>query len=116
MRRRIFQLAEDTPDWASSGLKGNVAHDHASKAITAKQLPQPLTVTVPFFDEDEDESQAAKKEYVLTFNFVQPIDTQSLIRLVQGNHCMSPIAHYSSATSMATPNSASTTLCPSSPL
>ena len=67
-------------------------------------------------DEDEDESQAAKKEYVLTFNFVQPIDTQSLIRLVQGNHCMPPIAHYSSATSMATPSSASTTSCQSSPL
>ena len=80
MRRRIFQLAEETADWSNNGLKGIVAHDHASKVIAAKQLPQPLTITVPFYDEDQDESEASKKEYVLTFNFVQPIDTQSLIR------------------------------------
>lgn len=44
VKRRIFQLAEQTSDWTRGGLKGLVAHDHASKLIAAKELPQPLIV------------------------------------------------------------------------
>ena len=82
VKRRIFQLAEGTSDWARSGLKGNVAHDHSQKLVTAKQLPQPLTIRVPFYDEDEDGPQTGGKEYTLTIEFSGNLDMQSLHKCV----------------------------------
>jgi eukaryotic translation initiation factor 2C len=79
VKRRIFQLAEKTQDWTSNGLKGCVAHDFSAKLIAAKLLPQPLTVTVPYFEEDEESNiELSKKEYILTIKYTQPIETDSL--------------------------------------
>src|SRR5712671_3443273 len=65
VKRRIFQLAENTQDWISNGLKGRVAHDSSAKLIAAHVLPQPLTIPVPYFEDDEDRSSAerGRKEY-----------------------------------------------------
>jgi hypothetical protein len=101
VKRRIFQLAELTPDWTSKGLKGNVAHDHSAKIIAAKPLPQPLVIKVTFTEDEEDSeipsrsAQSTKggkkggpkkpkqpKEYTLTIKFVQELETQSLTRYV----------------------------------
>jgi hypothetical protein len=45
VKRRIWHLAEDSPEWTQKGLKGVVAHDHSQKLIAAKKLQQPLTIT-----------------------------------------------------------------------
>lgn len=84
VKRRIFELAEDTQDWQTT-LAGSVAHDHSAKLVARKQLPQPLTVRVPFYDEDEDPpapGTQAKKEYTLTIEFVQELETDTLKRYV----------------------------------
>lgn len=79
VKRRIFQLAEISEDWISNGLQGCVAHDFSAKLIAAKILPQPLTVTVTYFEEDDDQSSdRGKKEYTLTIKYIQPIETDSL--------------------------------------
>lgn len=79
VRRRIFQLAENTQDWVSNGLKGRVAHDSSAKLIAADVLPQPLTVNVPYFEEDDDQSgEREMKEYTLTINYIQPLETDRL--------------------------------------
>src|SRR6266852_2255377 len=62
VKRRIFQLAENTQDWASNGLKDRVAHDSSAKMVAANVLPQPLTINVPYFEED-DKSEQEMKEY-----------------------------------------------------
>ena len=82
VKRRIFQLAEDSRDWATHGLQGSVAHDHSSKLISAKPLPQPLSIKVPYYDEDEDGPRQGGKEYTLTIEFIQQIDTSALMKLV----------------------------------
>jgi eukaryotic translation initiation factor 2C len=79
VKRRIFQLAENTKDWASNGLKGRVAHDSSAKLIAANVLPQPLTITVPYFEEDEESGVGQEmKEYTLTIKYIQPIETDGL--------------------------------------
>lgn len=98
LKRRIFHLAEATADWANAGMRGTVAHDHSSKLIAAKALPQPLVIVVPYTDEEDPEipAQPAKpkggkkggkkserpKEYTLTIEFIQELETQSLVRYV----------------------------------
>ncbi|CAA7266206.1 unnamed protein product [Cyclocybe aegerita] len=84
VKRRIFQLAEQSPDWQAAGLVGVVAHDHSSKLIAARQLPQPLSIKVPFYDEDEAGPQPNGKEYTLTVTYVQPIDTSALVKYMAG--------------------------------
>lgn len=80
VKRRIFQLAEQSPDWANFGLRGIVAHDYSSKLISSKELPQPLVIKVQFFDEDESGPKAGGKEYTLTIEFIQTIDTSALAK------------------------------------
>lgn len=82
VKKRIFQLAEQTPAWAQFGLRGSVAHDHSSKLISAKSLPQPLVINVPFYDEDEDGPKPGGREYTLTITFIQTLDTESLTKYV----------------------------------
>jgi len=74
VKRRIFQLAEQTNDWTTKGLRGFVAHDHAAKLIAAKQLVQPLTIDIVYFDEDEAGPNERSKKYRLTIKFIQALD------------------------------------------
>ncbi|KAL4072209.1 Piwi domain-containing protein [Scleroderma yunnanense] len=86
VKRRIYQLAEQTSAWAQAGLSGNVAHDNSSKLIAARTLPQPLTVKVPYYDEDEPGPPATGgKEYILSIKLTQQIDTTSITNYIQGN-------------------------------
>jgi eukaryotic translation initiation factor 2C len=79
VKRRIFQLAEKSLDWDSNGLKGCVAHDFSAKLIAAKLLPQPLAITISYFEEDEESKiEQTRKEYTLTIKYIQPIETDSL--------------------------------------
>ncbi|KAF5350531.1 hypothetical protein D9756_008708 [Leucocoprinus leucothites] len=87
LKQRILELAEDTSVWQST-LTGSVAHDHSAKLVARQLLPQPLTISVPFYDEDEDPpapGTPAKKEYTLTFEFVQELETDSLKRFIAGD-------------------------------
>ena len=82
VKRRIFQLAEQTPAWQQFGLQGKVAHDHASKLVAASTLPQPLAIKLLYYDEDEDRPSPNSKEYTLTITFTQNIETRHLIKYV----------------------------------
>ncbi|KAI0685180.1 argonaute-like protein [Cytidiella melzeri] len=101
VKRRIFQLAEQTNDWGQAGMTGRVAHDHASKLISSFKLPQPLVIRITFSDEPDEapRQQPAKpkggkkdgggkkptpKEYTLTIEYIQDLETQSLLNYLSG--------------------------------
>lgn len=77
IKRRIFQLAEQSQEWTQHRLRGIVAHDHSAKLIAARSLPQPLTIPIQYSDEDESGPQ---RNYTLTINFTQTLDTSNLVR------------------------------------
>ena len=79
VKRRIFQLAEQSADWERFGLKNTVGHDHSAKLISPKALPQPLSIRIPFYEEDE-QPKAGGKEYTLTISFIQKNDLSALLR------------------------------------
>lgn len=82
VKRRIYQLAEQTTAWKQAGMTGRVAHDSSAKLIAAFMLPQPLTIKVLYYDEEESgpAKDGKDKEYTLTINFIQEIDTSNLLR------------------------------------
>jgi eukaryotic translation initiation factor 2C len=80
VRKRIFELAEDTETWKML-LAGCVAHDQSTKLVASKLLPQPLSFDVPFYDEDEDppaKGSEPRKRFTLTVNFGRELETESL--------------------------------------
>ncbi|PCH37525.1 argonaute-like protein [Wolfiporia cocos MD-104 SS10] len=92
VKRRIFQLAEQTRDWEQAGMRGRVAHDHSAKLISCFKLPQPLEIKIVFTEEEDEQvkSQDPKKkkkdkEYTMTIKYTQPIETQSLLRYLAGD-------------------------------
>ncbi|KAF9036354.1 hypothetical protein BJ165DRAFT_1409108 [Panaeolus papilionaceus] len=85
VKRRIFQLAEESHQWKSYGLKGNVAHDHSAKLVSAKPLPLPLSIRVLLYDEDEPGPTTKSKEYTLSITYVQEIDLEGLKSHVSGD-------------------------------
>lgn len=94
-KRRIFHLAEQTQDWAQNGLRGRVAHDHSSKLVSAHKLPQPCTVRVPFYEEEDDGPTEGGREYTLTITYKEDIDTQSLLQYVSSEfHCCGAPTHF----------------------
>ena len=82
VKRRIFQLAEQTPDWTTHGLTGRVAHDHSSKLVSVNKLPQPLVIKFPYTDEDETQTKTPK-EFTLTIKYIKSLDTSNLLECVQ---------------------------------
>ncbi|KAH9887565.1 argonaute-like protein [Cubamyces lactineus] len=86
LKRRIFQLAEETTEWRNAGMTGKVAHDHSAKLISCFKLPQPLEIKIAYTDEGEEtaEKKRAPKPYVMAIKFIQPIETQALINYLEG--------------------------------
>ncbi|KAF8128683.1 Piwi domain-containing protein [Boletus edulis] len=85
VKRRIYQLAEQTTAWTQANMTGKVAHDSSAKLISSFELPQPLTIKVPYYDEDESgPPQQGGKEYTLTIKFIQEIDTSNLLSYLAG--------------------------------
>ncbi|KAI0664173.1 argonaute-like protein [Cubamyces menziesii] len=86
LKRRIFQLAEETTEWRNAGMTGKVAHDHSAKLISCFKLPQPLEIKIAYTEEGEEtaEKKRAPKQYVMAIKFIQPIETQALINYLEG--------------------------------
>ncbi|KAF9221719.1 Piwi-domain-containing protein [Gyrodon lividus] len=85
-KRRVFQLAEKTTDWMQAGMSGRVAHDGAGKLVAANLLPQPLTIRVPYYEEEESEPPAqGGTEYTIALSFDGEVDQEILKESLSGN-------------------------------
>lgn len=82
VKRRIFQLLEENPDYAR--FKVGVAHDFGAKLIAARRLPQPLSFEVPFYDDDKNAPGPKDKTYVVEIIFIQDLDLSVLSSYLAG--------------------------------
>ncbi|KAJ7052794.1 argonaute-like protein [Mycena amicta] len=88
VKKRIFELAESSREWAQYGLTNKVVHDSSAKLVSVSQLPQPLQIRIPFYDADDNPpapTDKSYKEYTLKITFTQPLDIQALQEYVSGN-------------------------------
>ena len=80
VKRRVFQLAERSSQWVQYGLKGNVAHDHVARVLSAKELPDPTTIEVDFYEEDEEGPSANAEKYTVTITKSRTLHLQDLVK------------------------------------
>ncbi|KAH9848679.1 argonaute-like protein [Lenzites betulinus] len=87
MRRRIYELAEQTDEWKKAGLTGKAAHDRGAKIYSSFKLTQPLEIKVLYTEEgtEDDENKREPKEFQLNVRFIQPLETKSLSRFLEGH-------------------------------
>jgi hypothetical protein len=78
LKARIFFLLEQSA--ACKPLLGHIAHDRSQRLVSAKRLPQPLNIAVPFFEEGEKGPRAGGTVYTVAIKFDKELDVESLTK------------------------------------
>jgi eukaryotic translation initiation factor 2C len=78
LKARIFALLELHPDFTS--YVRHIAHDKSNRLVSAKRLPQPLAIPIPYFDEGQSGPKQDAKLYTVTITLTQELDTGDLLQ------------------------------------
>ncbi|KIJ40471.1 hypothetical protein M422DRAFT_49170 [Sphaerobolus stellatus SS14] len=87
MRKRLLQILEDAPEFAS--YKNIVAHDFSEKLIAGEPLPQPknnpLGFNVKLFDADDVGPDERSKSYKIMIQFANEINMTNINAYLNGS-------------------------------
>ena len=78
IKARLFFLIEQSPILAP--FKSLIAHDGSQRLVSARQLPQPLDVPIPFYDDGQTAPRPDGKTYVVSITHVRDLDTSELTK------------------------------------
>ncbi|KAI0917033.1 hypothetical protein AcW2_007273 [Taiwanofungus camphoratus] len=81
-KERIFQLLESHAQFAPHA--GYIAHDRKQRLVSAKELPQPLSVSIRFVEEGETAPRDNALEFTVDINFVRELNTSQLTQYMEG--------------------------------
>ena len=76
VKARIFQLLEKSS--LCQEYLPYIAHDRSQRLVSARKLPQPLNIKIPYFDEDQDGPSHDAKIYALSITFQRELDPSQL--------------------------------------
>lgn len=80
LKKRIFQLLEQTPMCAPH--LPYIAHDHSQRLVSARKLPQPLDISVPFYDDHEQAPRQGATVYTVSIKFERQLDINDMNQFV----------------------------------
>lgn len=83
LKARIFQLLELSPLFQPH--IPYTAHDRAQRIVSARKLPQPLDIQIPYYDDHQDGPVPNGKIYTLSIVFQRELDPRQLTR-----HALNP--------------------------
>jgi len=78
LKIRIFQLLELSP--LCRAHLPYIAHDRSQRLVSARKLPQPLDIQIPFYDDHQNGPQPNGKTYTLSIVFQRELDPRQLTR------------------------------------
>ncbi|KAJ7640433.1 argonaute-like protein [Mycena polygramma] len=82
LKARIFFLLEQSD--ACKPLLGHIAHDRSQRLVSAKKLPQPLNISVPFYEDGEKGPKAGATVYTISIKLDKELDVASLTKYLNG--------------------------------
>ncbi|KAJ7021433.1 argonaute-like protein [Mycena alexandri] len=82
LKSRIFTLLEQSD--VCRPLLGHIAHDRSARLVSAKKLPQPLNIAVPFYEEGETGPRAGATVYTVAIKLDKELDIESLTKHMNG--------------------------------
>uniref|UniRef100_A0A8H8CN02 Argonaute-like protein n=1 Tax=Psilocybe cubensis TaxID=181762 RepID=A0A8H8CN02_PSICU len=79
---RLFELLENTP--ACQQHLPYIAHDRSQRLVSAKKLPQPLDILVPFVEDGATGPAPNAQVYTISIKFERELDTRQLVTYMEG--------------------------------
>ena len=111
VKARVFQLLENST--LCQEHLPYIAHDRSQRLVSARKLPQPLNIKIPYYDNDQDDPSHDAKIYALSITFQRELDPGQLTRYARDRFgstvCILICCHL--ATWMELQNIAITTHC-----
>ncbi|KAF7305402.1 Argonaute-like protein [Mycena chlorophos] len=83
LRERIFFLLEQHPQ--VKPLLGHVAHDRSTRLVSARKLPQPLSIAVPFFEDGEAGPKPGGMVFNVEINFDKELNVDDLTKYLNAD-------------------------------
>ncbi|KAJ7117885.1 argonaute-like protein [Mycena crocata] len=83
LRDRIFFLLEQST--VCRPLLPHIAHDRSQRLVSARRLPQPLDVSVPFYEDGENGPRAGATVYTVSIKFDKELDVAELTKHLNGD-------------------------------
>lgn len=80
LKKRIFELLEHSPMCAP--YLPHIAHDYSQRLVSARKLPQPLDIAIPFYDDDETSPRQGATVYTVSIKFERQLDIDSMTQYV----------------------------------
>lgn len=78
LKARIFQLLELSP--LCKAHLPYIAHDRSQRLVSARKLPQPLNIQIPYYDDHQDGPSPNGKTYTVSIVFQRELDPGQLAR------------------------------------
>ncbi|KAJ7747645.1 argonaute-like protein [Mycena maculata] len=82
LKARIFFLLEQSD--VCKPLLGHIAHDRSQRLVSARRLPEPLDITVPFYEDGETGPRPGATVYTVSIKFDKELDVASLTKYLNG--------------------------------
>lgn len=82
LKIRIFELLEQSP--LCRPYLPHIAHDRSQRLISAKKLPQPLDIPVPFYEDNLTAPPANATVYTVSIKFERELDPRQLTKYMEG--------------------------------
>ncbi|KAF8804178.1 argonaute-like protein [Phlegmacium glaucopus] len=82
LKARIFELLELSP--LCQPHLPYIAHDRSQRLVSARKLPQPLDIQIPFYDDHQDGPSPKSKIYTLSIVLQRELDPRQLTRYMDG--------------------------------
>lgn len=75
-KARLFKLLEQSPQ--CSPFVGHIAHDSSARLVSAKELPQPLSIAIRFYEEGEAGPREKSLTITVNIKLTRELESDSL--------------------------------------
>lgn len=79
-KARIFELLESSPEIAPH--MGYIAHDRSERLVSARELPQPLELSLSYYEEGENGPRDGAQVYTITIELGSQLNTSDILPYV----------------------------------
>ncbi|KAJ7653632.1 argonaute-like protein [Mycena polygramma] len=83
LKTRIFELLEQSD--ACTPFSGHIAHDGKQRLVSAQELPQPLDIVVPFYEDGETGPRPGAPVYTVSIILIGQLNGETLTKYLDGD-------------------------------
>lgn len=91
IKTRLFELLERTP--LCQPHLPYIAHDRSQRLVSARKLPQPLDIRIPFIEDGAASPSPKAQVYTMSIRFERELDPRQLVTYVESSNWLTKRAN-----------------------